>query len=749
MSALSIQPTFPIFTETDGQPLENGYIWIGTANLDPQTNPINVYWDAALTLPAARPIRTEGGYPVNSGTPARLYVNSDYSIRVLDKNGSLIYSAPSATERYNDVVVNVSATAVSFQQQGSSLVRTIADKGYEQVTVNDFPGADPTGATSSSAAIAAAMAAADVVVFEGGTWLIDQNLPLASGKRLIGKSGAVIYRNTDVRIVGMQPSLTPLTAVADFLYGSTLVTLDASSYALLSVGDYLWLKDSTSANVDYILDFVALQGTSQLIDADEWVYQVQCFKVVEKLAGNAVRVNAAAHVDFPLTTVGAIYKVDGNVIEDVVIDGLTFRNGIGLNGSSPEAAFINLDYTYNLTISNNKFDLQGYTGGIYCRFGQVNISDNFFEMPRQLGVFLRQAITDSVVANNTFRNQMTGDASIFVEAHCYNIAITGNTFDGARLYELTNAAQLISCIQLDAKTNNITITGNSGNGYGVGVRFELGAMFNTVTGNSFTNMGICGIRAESCSYLTITGNTFYNCGITTTPGSLTGAIGTLVIASSNYCTVQGNVIGADSGYQSAWLVMSGQFNIIGNNILNNVDAFEITNWNNRIYANDGEAFFRSNDSIGPNTVLSFRDVNITSGVATTIATISTPNPTGSADGGAFTCNINLMVLFRGSGLTPPTSGAVASKSQTITFAAGTNSDGTSDQSAVSTVVTSGLADPGGFIGLTDPVVSINKVNNYTYEVQVLSTASGTFTSGRAAAAIQVLWDGYISPPQIS
>lgn len=93
MSALSIQPTYPIFTETDGQPLEDGYIWIGTANLDPQTNPINVYWDAALTQLAGQPIRTEGGYPVNSGTPARLYVNSDYSIRVMNKNGSVIYTS--------------------------------------------------------------------------------------------------------------------------------------------------------------------------------------------------------------------------------------------------------------------------------------------------------------------------------------------------------------------------------------------------------------------------------------------------------------------------------------------------------------------------------------------------------------------------------------------------------------------------------------------------------------------------------
>ncbi len=91
MTALSIQPPFPIFTDTDGSPLENGYIWIGTANLDPQGNPIAAYWDAALTITAAQPIRTSGGYPANSGTPARLYVASDYSIRVQNKNGSQVY----------------------------------------------------------------------------------------------------------------------------------------------------------------------------------------------------------------------------------------------------------------------------------------------------------------------------------------------------------------------------------------------------------------------------------------------------------------------------------------------------------------------------------------------------------------------------------------------------------------------------------------------------------------------------------
>lgn len=100
MPATSIEPTFPIFTDIDGQPLEDGFIWIGTINLDPQTNPIAVFSDAALTIPLTQPVRTIGGYPASSGTPIRVYANSDYSIRVMNKNGSVVYSAPSPTARY-------------------------------------------------------------------------------------------------------------------------------------------------------------------------------------------------------------------------------------------------------------------------------------------------------------------------------------------------------------------------------------------------------------------------------------------------------------------------------------------------------------------------------------------------------------------------------------------------------------------------------------------------------------------------
>ena len=104
MPAIIIESPYPLFTDDDGVALEDGYIYVGTANLDPVSNPVAVYFDSGLTIPALQPIRTSGGYPVYSGSPARLFVNGDYSIRVNDKTGALVFSASTSTGTTGTVV---------------------------------------------------------------------------------------------------------------------------------------------------------------------------------------------------------------------------------------------------------------------------------------------------------------------------------------------------------------------------------------------------------------------------------------------------------------------------------------------------------------------------------------------------------------------------------------------------------------------------------------------------------------------
>jgi hypothetical protein len=209
MSALSIQPTYPIFTDIDGQPLENGYIWLGTANLDPQTNPINVYWDAALTIAAPQPIRTLAGYPSRNGTPARLYVNSDYSIRVQNRNGSMVYSSPTATERYGNIITLAN---LDFIQSGAGAVtRTALAKMRETVSVWDFI---PVGTNTATADCqpyfqACIDAGHRSIYIPAGTYRIGSTITAPSGTWLQGDGAGVtnLAGNANVNVLLFQDAV--------------------------------------------------------------------------------------------------------------------------------------------------------------------------------------------------------------------------------------------------------------------------------------------------------------------------------------------------------------------------------------------------------------------------------------------------------------------------------------------------------------------------------------------------------------
>jgi hypothetical protein len=100
-----VENGYKIFTDVDGDPLENGSIIIGEPNLNPLASPKQAYWDSELTTQASN-IKTKGGYPDNNGTPGRLYVEGNYSILVKDKKGATVYTLLNSVDYFNAPIGN-------------------------------------------------------------------------------------------------------------------------------------------------------------------------------------------------------------------------------------------------------------------------------------------------------------------------------------------------------------------------------------------------------------------------------------------------------------------------------------------------------------------------------------------------------------------------------------------------------------------------------------------------------------------
>lgn len=139
MGILKVIQPYTVFTGLDGKPLENGFIYIGSINQNPETAPVSVYWDEAMTQPVAQPIRTFSGYPSRLGTPSPIYVNSDYSITVRDKNRVLVFTAPISSEYQLSLSLSSGSSLVGFIQAGTGAeLRTVQSRLRDTISVFDF-----------------------------------------------------------------------------------------------------------------------------------------------------------------------------------------------------------------------------------------------------------------------------------------------------------------------------------------------------------------------------------------------------------------------------------------------------------------------------------------------------------------------------------------------------------------------------------------------------------------------------------
>ena len=119
----SIEQPFPIFFDKVGKPLDSGYVYIGEYGKNPQTNPIQAFWDEALTQPAVQPIRTINGYYSRYGTPSRVFIQGlSCSITVRDKYQTVVYSELKTSGK---VAGLINASAI------------LDDSGLSQQNIND------------------------------------------------------------------------------------------------------------------------------------------------------------------------------------------------------------------------------------------------------------------------------------------------------------------------------------------------------------------------------------------------------------------------------------------------------------------------------------------------------------------------------------------------------------------------------------------------------------------------------------
>lgn len=130
---------FNVFTDLDGKPLDAGYLYFGTENQNPETNPIAVYWDEAGTIPAVQPIRTLAGYPSRNGTPATLFVASNFSITVRDKKRSVVFTAMTSSG-IAWVFAGPSGASLIGYTLGvtNSVTRSVQTRLHERVSLLDF-----------------------------------------------------------------------------------------------------------------------------------------------------------------------------------------------------------------------------------------------------------------------------------------------------------------------------------------------------------------------------------------------------------------------------------------------------------------------------------------------------------------------------------------------------------------------------------------------------------------------------------
>lgn len=556
MSALIVEPPFEIFTDIDGQPLEAGFVWIGAANLDPQTNPINVYFDQALTIPAGQPLRTLGGYIVNSGTPARIYVNAvAYSIRVMNKNGSTLYTLLNATG------IDPNASGIAYDPPFTdSVSTTVSDKLAQTVSVEDF-GAVGNGTTDDTVTIQNALDSGvkEIVFTSGRTYLIDGGLVSNTAGQVIRAYGATIKLKNSATTKGM----LRLNGVGSSVMGGTWDGNKANGNSGPTSVSTLPIEVYSSWNIYIFADRCTVRDCYSIN-----TYGMFCNggTVSDTLFENNTIRNTFGYGLFLSTGSVNSYRnrAIGNNID--MSEGGVVGQGILFTGAGGGVAVKQFDWeiSNNTVIGSQDPAMVDLGINLAVRGSRGIVSNN---ITRYGSMGWSEGGVDTVITGNSFLD-MVGSVRYGIEISGKNVTVSGNI--------VSNAINGIIISGSSGDFDNLCITGNRIQSTRDGIRLQAG------TGTSAKNISITGNNITTALRGVITTGDIVNLTITSNvivgPGS--GTSGSRGVYLENppadaFVFVQGNTIAsvqrACSVFASSALAVNKLY-ATGNNISNDTTS---------------------------------------------------------------------------------------------------------------------------------------------------------------------------------
>jgi hypothetical protein len=361
----SIISPFPVFNDLDGSPLENGYIYIGQSNLNPETSPVNVFWDAARTIPAPQPIRTIGGFPSRNGSPSNVYVENDtYSITVRNSRRVFVYSAfdqsdaPSSVFDISTQVITATAGQTTFTL---TVFTYLPGTDTLQVYRNGLrltSGTDYAESNTSTVTMTSPAAAGDEFLFQGGA--------VITGNQTPGTAVSFIQAGTGAVTRNMQDKARETLSVADF------GDVDA-------IGDIVLSVPSQYATIQSALDFLRTKklqpGTTAKIQVADGLYVVTSAINANHPNGSQIQI-----IGNEGTPANCILQIVGNPSFDVF--SVTNGNVLGkLNG-------FRINCTVKAGLANNFTGVLANNGATIICGNKMEVNNFYYGIAARNGSFV-------------------------------------------------------------------------------------------------------------------------------------------------------------------------------------------------------------------------------------------------------------------------------------------------------------------------------------------------------------------------